>query len=34
MHALQIFVNLPAAKKLNAPYAVHIEASDTCVSEW
>ncbi|NPT59780.1 pirin family protein [Paraburkholderia elongata] len=25
VHALQIFVNLPASKKFNAPYAVHVE---------
>ncbi|WGY72768.1 pirin family protein [Burkholderia cepacia] len=25
VHALQIFVNLPAAKKYDAPYAVHVE---------
>lgn len=28
VHALQIFVNLPARKKMDAPYAVHIEPSD------
>ncbi|HEY3046058.1 MAG TPA: pirin-like C-terminal cupin domain-containing protein [Polaromonas sp.] len=28
VHALQIFVNLPASKKLDAPYAVHVEAGD------
>ena len=28
VHALQIFVNLPAGKKLSAPYAVHVEAND------
>lgn len=28
VHALQIFVNLPASKKFDAPYAVHVEASD------
>jgi redox-sensitive bicupin YhaK (pirin superfamily) len=28
VHALQIFVNMPARKKLNAPYAVHVEAND------
>jgi redox-sensitive bicupin YhaK (pirin superfamily) len=28
VHALQIFVNMPASKKLNPPYAVHVEAND------
>ena len=28
VHALQIFVNLPACKKFNAPYAVHVEPHD------
>ncbi|CAE6738441.1 pirin family protein [Paraburkholderia haematera] len=28
VHALQIFVNLPASKKFNAPYAVHVEPHD------
>lgn len=28
VHALQIFVNLPASKKMQAPYAVHAEPAD------
>lgn len=28
VHALQIFVNLPASKKLDLPYAVHVEPSE------
>ena len=28
VHALQIFVNLPASKKFDAPYAVHVEPQD------
>ncbi|WP_241288878.1 pirin family protein [Burkholderia stabilis] len=28
VHALQIFVNLPAARKYDAPYAVHVEPHD------
>ncbi|WP_343050269.1 pirin family protein [Burkholderia guangdongensis] len=28
VHALQIFVNLPASRKLDAPYAVHVEPHD------
>ncbi|RKF32630.1 pirin family protein [Paraburkholderia fungorum] len=28
VHALQIFVNLPASKKFDAPYAVHVEPHD------
>jgi len=28
VHALQIFVNLPASKKLIDPYAVHVDAAD------
>jgi len=28
VHALQIFINLPASKKMIAPYAVHADAAD------
>lgn len=28
VHALQIFVNLPASKKFDAPYAVHVESHE------
>jgi redox-sensitive bicupin YhaK (pirin superfamily) len=28
VHALQIFVNLPASKKMQAPFAVHAEPAD------
>ncbi|AMP05170.1 pirin family protein [Collimonas pratensis] len=33
VHALQIFVNLPAAQKMMTPYAVHVDAADMPVHQ-